>query len=83
MEITVEISLYPLTDNYEQVVLDFIHSMHHYEGLRIETNGLSTQIFGEYDQVLDAIKTEMKELYQSQQAVLLIKMGRGTLTYKA
>ncbi len=83
MEVTVEVSLYPLRDDYEQVVLDFINSMHHHEGLRIETNGLSTQIFGEYDQVFDALKTEMKELYQKQQAVLVMKMGRGTLTYEA
>jgi uncharacterized protein YqgV (UPF0045/DUF77 family) len=81
MQITVEISLYPLQNDYEQIILDFIKTLHQHEGLTIEINGLSTQVFGEYDIVMNAIQIEMKALYEERQAVLLLKMGRGHLKY--
>ncbi len=81
MQITIEISLYPLQEDYEQIILDFIKALRQHQGLSIETNGLSTQVFGEYDEVMNAIQIEMKELYHQRQAVLLLKMGRGHLKY--
>jgi uncharacterized protein YqgV (UPF0045/DUF77 family) len=81
MKISIEISLYPLTENYEQVILGFIHNLHENKNLEIITNGLSTQVFGEFDEVMNAVNREMKKLYANQQAVLVMKMGRGELKY--
>jgi len=60
MNISAEISLYPLTENYESPILSFIHRLKARPGLLVATNGLSTQLTGPYDKVMDALKEAMK-----------------------
>ena len=71
---TAEISLYPLHENYEEVIIDYILKLRKYEGLRVETNGMSTQIFGEYDTLMAALTTENKAVFESGKAVLMMKL---------
>ena len=59
MEATIEISMYPLSDDYIQRVLDFLNVLNQYKNITVETNGLSTQIFGEYEVLMDILKMEM------------------------
>lgn len=61
MKIAVEISLYPLNQQYEAPILDFIHRLNEHERLKVNTNNMSTQIEGEYDLVMDVLKKELKE----------------------
>lgn len=82
MKISVEISLYPLSENYGQVILDFIANIRQNTQLEVITNGMSTQIFGEINQVMTSIEKEMTTIYEKQQAVLVMKMGRGELKYE-
>lgn len=63
MQASVEISLYALTVDYETVVLDFIHRLKSHEELQVHTNELSTQVTGDYDQVMQALQVEMKETF--------------------
>ena len=63
MQASAEISLYPLTTDYENVVLDFIQRMKQYEDLRLVTNELSTQITGDYDLLMEALHQEMKATF--------------------
>lgn len=79
MKISVEISLYPLSEDYESIILAFLARLNQHPNLIIETNGMSTQVFGEYDQVMGAINQEMKKVYESGKAMLVLKMGQGTL----
>ena len=76
MRITAEISLYPLTEDYKQIVVDFIKTLKK-EDLRVEVNGLSTQIFGEYDDVMELVQREAKRLFKQQKAVLVMKFTAG------
>lgn len=76
MRITAEISLYPLTENYGQVVIDFIQRFKS-DTIRVEVNGLSTQLFGDYDEVMGLLQAEAKRLFASQKAVLLMKITAG------
>jgi uncharacterized protein YqgV (UPF0045/DUF77 family) len=71
---TAEISLYPLHENYEEVIIEYILKLKEYNGLRVETNGMSTQVFGEYDTLMAAIAAESKTVFESGKAVLLIKL---------
>jgi uncharacterized protein YqgV (UPF0045/DUF77 family) len=71
---TAEISLYPLHENYEEVIIEYILKLKEYNGLRVETNGMSTQVFGEYDTLMAAIAVESKTVFESGKAVLLIKL---------
>ena len=63
MQASAEISLYALTADYETVVLDFIHRLKNHEGLQIQTNELSTQVTGDYDELMHALHEEIKETF--------------------
>ena len=60
MKLTVDISKYPLADNYIEPIKGFIEQLHRYEDLHIITNTLSTQIFGDYDTVMAALQDCIK-----------------------
>ena len=64
MKASVEISMYPLTKDYEGFVLDFIARLRVHDGLRVEVNTLSTQIFGDYDAIMNALQQEIKLSFQ-------------------
>lgn len=67
MRISVELSMYPLQANYEALILSFIERLHQqHQGLDIRTNGLSTQVFGEYDTVMSAVQQEIKISFNSE-----------------
>lgn len=77
---TIEISMYALTDDYANKVIGFIQRVKKYPGIRSEVNGLSTQLFGEYDVLMDVLKKEMHEDLQTGKNVFLLKIGKGELT---
>jgi uncharacterized protein YqgV (UPF0045/DUF77 family) len=55
----VEISMYPLHENYNPLIIDFIKRLRLYSQIKITTNGISTQLFGSYDQIMSILNTEM------------------------
>lgn len=63
MTIAVEISMYPLTEDYEPSILDFIARLEAHDGLRVEINSMSTQIFGEYDTLMPHLQATMKQTF--------------------
>jgi len=79
MHISVELSLYPLDGNYEQIVWDFIAMIKQNAHLEVITNGMSTQVFGEMQELMPTITQAMQKIYETQQAILVMKMGRDTL----
>jgi len=60
MKLSVEISNYPLNEMYIAPIKDFIDRLQANELLRISCNTMSTQIFGEYDDVMNVLTAEMK-----------------------
>jgi len=80
MQVSVEISMYPLADDYIPSIQEFILGLRKYEAITVETNVMSTQVFGEYDIVLAAIQQEMKHIYaQGIKASFSIKVLPGNL----
>jgi uncharacterized protein YqgV (UPF0045/DUF77 family) len=59
MQIAVDLSLYPLTGEYIPPIKDFIARLARHPGLKFEYNSLSTQVRGEFDTVLDAIRARL------------------------
>jgi len=55
MEITAELSMYPLHADYKPPIIDFIMQLREQPGITIVTNQLSTQVRGEYEAVTGAI----------------------------
>jgi len=75
MRISVDISLYPLTQDYVEPILAFIDQLETNPKLIVKRNSLSTQIFGEYRDVMDMMDSEIEQLFnQIPESVFVLKM---------
>lgn len=63
MRISVDISLYPLTEGYVEPILEFIHKLEANPNLVVKRNSLATQVFGEYRDVMDCLDAEMEAVF--------------------
>jgi len=80
MRIAVDISLYPLDKNFLPPIQDVIERLNSYESLEVVTNPMSTQIRGEYETVMQALKQEIRvSLEQLPKAVFAIKILNNPL----
>jgi uncharacterized protein YqgV (UPF0045/DUF77 family) len=60
MQSAVEISMYPLAEEYRPLIQAFIDRLNTYPDLRVLTNTLSTQIFGPLDRVMTMLTAEIE-----------------------
>ena len=75
MRVAVDISLYPIADDFIPPIDDVIARLNTYEALEVSTNAMSTQVFGEYDEVMAALNREIKATFASSpRAVFAIKI---------
>ncbi|GAA4116177.1 hypothetical protein GCM10022393_16690 [Aquimarina addita] len=70
MQISIELTLTPLQDGFEEHIIRFIKKLRASEFTVLE-NPLSTQIFGEYDQVMSFLTVEIKEAFGQMEHVLV------------
>ncbi|QED38264.1 hypothetical protein FK178_11310 [Antarcticibacterium arcticum] len=64
MKISVELTLTPIQDNYEPAIINFIKQMRS-SGLTVLENPLSTQIYGDYDEVMKVLNKEIKTAFEA------------------
>ena len=75
MNIAVDISLYPLDNNFIPPIKDFIKRLQENESIEVVTNPMSTQVRGEYEIVMRIIQKEIKKtFFESSKAVFAIKV---------
>jgi len=79
MKIAVEISLLPLTSDFKPPVRDFIARLREHPGLEVQSNTISTQIFGEYDLVFEILKREMRKNLEGSYRVMFAAKFMGPL----
>ena len=80
MQLSVEISKYPLHEDYIPIIQDFIDRLNTYPSLTVITNTMSTQVFGDYDEVMKAITMEMKTSFvEDVKEVMVMKFINGDL----
>ena len=60
MELSAELSLYPLTGDVDTSVIAFIDDLHDSGQISVVTNTMSTQISGEWDAVMSAVSIALK-----------------------
>ena len=72
MKISVEISMYPLDAEYGTPILKFIERLRQHEGLTVQTNNMSTQVFGPYGAVMAALQGEMKKSFEENDTVAMV-----------
>jgi uncharacterized protein YqgV (UPF0045/DUF77 family) len=81
MEVAVDISLYPLDADFIPPIKDVIARLNDHDDLRITTNPMSTQIRGEYDVVMDALRQELRTTFeQVPKAVFAIRILNNPIT---
>jgi uncharacterized protein YqgV (UPF0045/DUF77 family) len=79
MKTSVEISYYPLIEEFVTPIRGFIDRINNYKGLTARTNGMSTQIFGEYDLLMEALSKEIKESFKHPHSVFVMKIINADL----
>jgi uncharacterized protein YqgV (UPF0045/DUF77 family) len=60
MQSAVEISMYPLAEDYRPLIQGFIDRLNTHSELRVLTNMLSTQIFGPLERVMAVLAAEIE-----------------------
>ncbi|HPE34442.1 MAG: hypothetical protein EOM06_05595 [Sphingobacteriia bacterium] len=79
MKVSVDISYYPLKVEYISPIKDFIKRINTYDKLVVNTNPMSTQIFGEFDEVMQAITREIYKSFELPHSIFVIKMINADL----
>lgn len=78
MHVAVEISLYPLADEFIPVIQGFIDRLRAHETLRVHTNSMSTQVSGDYAAVMGALQAEIAATFEGdRRAVFVMKVLGG------
>lgn len=63
MNISVELTFSPLQDDFEEHIINFIKKLRA-SNLTVLENPLSTQVFGEYNQVMHVLNTEIEAAFE-------------------
>jgi len=74
MQVMVELSLYPLVNDYIGPIKAFIERLNSYSNLTVITCSTSTQVHGDYTEVMQVLGVEMQRTHQEVgQAVFVAK----------
>ena len=78
MQVSVDLSLYPLQDDYIPVIIDFIHRVQAHEGVDVVRNQMTTQLFGEYGRVMAVLTEELRHSFETHgNSVIVAKIVNG------
>ncbi|MDC0515467.1 hypothetical protein OAN99_06600 [Flavobacteriaceae bacterium] len=77
MKISVELTLTPLKSDYVITIKHFVKSLRN-TGFKVIENPLSTQLYGDYDQVMSSLLPLVKSTFEQEDAVMLyLKLVKG------
>jgi uncharacterized protein YqgV (UPF0045/DUF77 family) len=75
VEIGLEISLYPLQQQIRPAIHAFIERLHSDPRLRVVSNSMSTQVFGDYELIMALLTREVRATFASgNPAVCVLKL---------
>lgn len=79
MKVTLEISNYPLDQDFEDKILDFIHRFKEHN-FNLRVNATSTHVTGEYDAVMAVLQKEIKTSFERYgKMIFVVKVLKGEL----
>ncbi|MBL30135.1 MAG: hypothetical protein CMC81_02665 [Flavobacteriaceae bacterium] len=77
MNISAELTLLPLKNDFIPVIKKFIKSLRNSK-LKVIENPLSTQVYGEYDIILNLLQSEIKKTFNENESIMiLLKLVKG------
>ena len=82
MNVSVDISYYPLKDEFIPPIKNFIERLSNYRELVVDTNGMSTQVFGEFRFTMGAITKEIEKSFEIPHSVFILKVINADLQVK-
>ncbi len=75
MQVAVDISLYPLDENFIPPIKDIIDRLGQHEGIEVDRNRMSTQIRGDFDTIMSVLTNEIRTTFNDvPKAVFAIKI---------
>tara|TARA_B100001063_G_scaffold68699_1_gene62769 strand:- start:387 stop:629 length:243 start_codon:yes stop_codon:yes gene_type:complete len=75
MKIAVDISLYPLDKEFIPPIKNFIHRLNNYNSIEVITNNMSTQIIGEYEDIMSILNNEIRDTFEElPKAIFAVKI---------
>jgi len=83
MDIGVEISLYPLHAEFVPPIQQFIDRLNAVNGLRVITNSMSTQVFGDYELVMGTLLRELRQTFIDNDKAVFVMKALGPLASSA
>ncbi len=73
--------MYPLRDEYIPSIDLFLNKIYKVGGLKVQTNVMSTQVFGPFDLAFDSVQQAIKEIYtEGGQFPFVIKVLNGDVS---
>jgi len=80
MKASVDISLYPLADDYIPAIKEFIDKVQQYPDIAVVRNDLSTQLYGDYDQIMELLRVEIRSSWEQYgKSIFVVKLLRDDL----
>lgn len=79
MIISVELSYYPLHEEYKKPILHFIDDLKQNKNLTVRTNTMATQVFGEFEEVMATITDSIKNAFALPHSVFVMKVINADL----
>ncbi|MCD8417245.1 hypothetical protein J2Q11_05815 [Tenacibaculum finnmarkense genomovar finnmarkense] len=77
MKISVELTLMPLQNEFEAPIINFIKKLRT-SGLTVLENPLSTQVYGDYDTVMQLLTSEIKDTFELiDSGIILLKIVKS------
>lgn len=75
MEITVEISYYPLMEHYRKPVEELIDKIAENKKITVDSGTMSSLLTGTYEEVMDLIKLSLKPFMEKYPSVFCLKIS--------
>ena len=79
MKVSIDISYYPLKVEYIPPIKGFIARLNRHENLVVQTNGMSSQVFGEYFEVMKILTDEIYKSFELPHSVFVLKVINADL----
>ena len=78
MQVSIDICRYPLNEKFIPPIDDFIRDLKKYDNIEVRTNSMSTQLFGDFDDLMSILKIEIEKTFKKEiNSVLNLKIVNG------
>lgn len=77
MIITVEISYYPLIEEFNEPIKEFINRLSQNNSIKVDFGKMSSVLMGEYSEVMKTLSEAMEVMMETQPSVFNIKISNS------